>query len=141
MPIALLRTHLPPRRVGPIVNLGNLKNSAFTMFLICESAIVDFLGRYLTSRLSCHLAVMFTFAGLYIISFDIESDALDLGIHHDLAFYTLIAMNAASVPGQLLPPFVAERYIPGINILSFGSADFQELATLLSWLLLLLCWQ
>lgn len=127
--IALMRTRLPPRRVGPIVDLGDLKDSAFTMFLICESAIVDFLCRYLTSRFSCHLAVMFTFAGLCLISFYIESYALNLGIQRDLAFYTLIIMNAASVPGRLLPPFVADRYVPGTDILSFGSADFQGLAT------------
>lgn len=139
--IALMRTHLPPRRVGPIVSLGDHKNSAFTMFWICESVIVDFLGRYLTSRLSCHLAVMFTFAGLYIISFHIESYALNLGIQRDLTFYTLIIMNAAGVPKLLLPPFVADRYVPDTDILSFGSADFQGFATSLSWLLPLLCRQ
>lgn len=53
--------------------------------------------------------MLFTYMGLYIPFFYITDFALNLGIGEDMAFYTLIIMSAGSIPGRIVPPFLADK--------------------------------
>lgn len=48
-------------------------------------------------------------ASVYIPFFYIQDYALKLGIDHDMAFYLLSIMNAASLFGRLVPNWLADR--------------------------------
>ena len=61
------------------------------------------------NRLMVRAAVLITYTGLYVPFFYIESYAINVGVRGDMVFYMLIIMNAASVPGRVLPPFIADR--------------------------------
>lgn len=86
--IAVMKPRLPPRKSGPLINVEALKDPVFATWL---------------------LAVFFTFIGLYIPFFYVENYALNLGISPDLAFYMLIIMNAASIPGRIFPLMIANK--------------------------------
>lgn len=88
IPMAVMRPRLPPRKSGPLINIDILKTPVFPLWL---------------------LAVFFTFIGLYIPFFYVSQYALDIGIGEDLAFYMLIIMNAASVPGRIFPSMIADK--------------------------------
>lgn len=62
------------------------------------------------SPTNTQIAVFATYTGLYVPFFYIESYATNIGVRGDMAFYMLIIMNAASVLGRILPPFVADMY-------------------------------
>ncbi len=112
VPIALMKTRLPPRRSGPIVDVGALKERAFAMFLLCECLLPrSFSSNIENADCGLTLAVLFTFIGLYVPFFYVETYALSIGVRGDLAFYTLIIMSAASVPGRILPPFIAAKFV------------------------------
>ena len=55
------------------------------------------------------VAVFITYTGLYVPFFYIESYATNVGVRGEMVFYMLIIMNAASVPGRVLPPFIADK--------------------------------
>ncbi|KAK3369967.1 putative monocarboxylate permease [Podospora didyma] len=116
IPLAVMRPRLPPRKSGPLINAAALKDPAFAMWL---------------------LAVFFTFVGLYIPFFYVEKYALDIGVAPDLAFYMLIIMNAASVPGRIFPSIVADKVgnmaimvpavlLSGVITLAWIKADTQS---------------
>ena len=86
--IAVMKPRLPPRKAGPLINVAALRDPVFMVWL---------------------LAVFFIFIGLYTPFFYVETYALNLGINADLAFYMLIIMNAASVPGRIFPSMIADK--------------------------------
>ncbi|KAI0476860.1 putative monocarboxylate permease [Xylaria cf. heliscus] len=86
--VAIMKPRLPPRKSGPFVDMDSLRSPIFVTWL---------------------LAVFFTFIGLYIPFFYSEKYALSIGVSEDLAFYLLIIMNAASVPGRIAPSILADK--------------------------------
>ena len=70
------------------------------------------------------LAVFITYTGLYVPFFYIESYATNIGVHGDMVFNMLIIMNAASVLGRILPPFVADKYKAYAIFCPFYSATY-----------------
>ncbi|KAI1498988.1 putative monocarboxylate permease [Biscogniauxia marginata] len=86
--VLIMKPRLPPRKSGPLVDLASLRSPVFATWL---------------------LAVFFIFVGLYIPFFYVEKYALDIGVSPDLAFYLLIIMNAASVPGRIFPAMIADK--------------------------------
>ncbi len=112
IPIAVMKTRLPPRKSGPVVDLAALRDPPFAIFLVCKWKSSNVcLSTYPRADCDEIKAVLFMFIGLYVPFFYVETYALSIGVHGDLAFYMLIIMSAASVPGRLLPPFIADRYV------------------------------
>ncbi|KAL4862662.1 major facilitator superfamily domain-containing protein [Aspergillus spectabilis] len=107
--IALLKPRMPPKKLGPLIDLHALTDTPYALFLA---------------------SMFFTYIGLYISFFYITSYALSIGIHEDMAFYTLIIMSAGSIPGRLLPPFFADM-IGNVNVM---------LPSTLICAVLLFCW-
>lgn len=106
--VALMKPRLPPRKSGPLINVEALRDPVFATWLV---------------------AVFFTFIGLYIPFFYVSDYALSIGITGDLSFYLLIIMNAASVPGRVIPSFLADKVgnlsvmIPAVlfsGVIAFG---------------------
>lgn len=62
--------------------------------------------------------MFFTYIGLYIPFFYITDYALSIGIEENMSFYNLIIMCAGSIPGRLLPPYFADKYV--MRCFSFG---------------------
>ncbi|KAH8197775.1 hypothetical protein TruAng_008064 [Truncatella angustata] len=86
--VSLLRPRLPPKKLGPLVDIESLRDTPYTLFLLW----------------------------LYIPFFYITDYAISIGIDEDMAFYSLIIMSAGSIPGRVLPPFFADR-IGNINVM------------------------
>ncbi|KAL8766517.1 MAG: hypothetical protein Q9209_006733 [Squamulea sp. 1 TL-2023] len=86
--LSLMRSRLPPRNSGPLVDFSAFHDPAYAIFL---------------------LSVAITYSGLYVPFFYIESYARNIGVHGDMAFYMLIILNAASILGRTLPPFIADK--------------------------------
>ncbi|KAI4129387.1 MAG: hypothetical protein LQ347_003794 [Umbilicaria vellea] len=114
--ISIMKPRLPPRKSGPLINTEALKDPVFAVWL---------------------LAVFFIFIGLYIPFFYVETYALNLGISANLAFYMLIIMNAASVPGRIFPSLLADKVgnltvmvpavlLSGVIILAWISVQAQS---------------
>ena len=114
--ISIMKPRLPPRKSGPLINTEALKDPVFAVWL---------------------LAVFFIFIGLYIPFFYVETYALNLGISANLAFYLLIIMNAASVPGRIFPSLLADKVgnlsvmvpavlLSGVIILAWISVQAQS---------------
>lgn len=82
------RSDLPPRRSGPLFDADSLRDAPFAIWLV---------------------ACFFTFIGLYIPFFYVEVDALSIGVSEDMSFYMLTIMNAASIPGRVVPAAIADR--------------------------------
>ncbi|ROV87530.1 hypothetical protein VMCG_10686 [Cytospora schulzeri] len=114
--IALMRPRLPPRKSGPLVDMDSLRNPPFATWLC---------------------AVFFVFIGLYIPFFYVQNYALSIGVGTDLAFYMLIIMNAASIPGRIFPALLADKIgnlhiiipsvlLSGVITLSWISVETQS---------------
>lgn len=63
------------------------------------------------------LASFTGFIGLYIPFFYITAYATHLGLNSELAFYILPLMSAGSIPGRVLPSFIADRALGPLSIL------------------------
>ncbi|KAK1760389.1 major facilitator superfamily domain-containing protein [Echria macrotheca] len=124
IPLAVMRPRLPPRRSGPLVDMDSLRDPAFGIWL---------------------LAIFTTFIGLYIPFFYVEKYALNIGVSSDLAFYMLIIINAASLPGRLIG-MVADKignmtviipavFFSGVATLAWIPADTQSKLIGVSFLL------
>ena len=68
-------------------------------------------GKHRQANESTLVAVFVTYTGLYVPFFYVEAYANNIGIHGSLAFYMLIILNAASVLGRIIPPFIADKYV------------------------------
>lgn len=101
----LLQSRLPPRKSGPLFELGAFKEIPYSLFLTAVFFVS--LGRY--------------FAFYYISSF--ATDVLSLS--YETSINVLLVLNAVSILGRLVPSYLADRYTGPYNILipiSFTSA-------------------
>ncbi|KAL8827911.1 MAG: hypothetical protein Q9191_002900 [Dirinaria sp. TL-2023a] len=103
--LSVMRSRLPPRKSGPIVDFSAFRDPGYSIFLA---------------------SVFITYTGLYVPFFYVESYATNIGINEDMAFYMLIMMNAASVLGRILPPFVADSFFSALILLSWIRVNSQE---------------
>ena len=106
--VATMRTRLPPKQRGrSIFELQAFKEAPFSLFTLGE-----FLG----------------FMGLYIPYYYISVYATRvIGTNENLAFYLLPIINAGSIPGRIIPNFLADKTGP-LNILVPFSAVSAILA-------------
>ena len=109
--LSLMKSRLPPRKSGPIVDFSAFQDPAYSIFLICKFSATSVI-RTIKNPTDAQLAVFVTYTGLYVPFFYIESYATSIGVRGDMVFYMLIIMNAASVLGRIFPPFVADKYEP-----------------------------
>ncbi|CEJ60329.1 hypothetical protein PMG11_08906 [Penicillium brasilianum] len=93
--IALLKPRMPPKKLGPLIDLKSLTDTPYAFFLA---------------------SMFFTYIGLYIPFFYITDYALSIGIEENMSFYNLIIMCAGSIPGRLLPPYFADK-IGNVNVM------------------------
>ncbi|KAK5652183.1 hypothetical protein OQA88_10826 [Cercophora sp. LCS_1] len=96
------------------------------------------LGAFRDAAFATWLAAIFmVYVGLYIPFFYVEKYALDIGVSDDLAFYMLIIINVASLPGRVVPSYLADKLgnlsimvpsvlVAGVSILAWIAADTQE---------------
>lgn len=87
----LIRTRLPPRGAGKIIEFHHLQDPAYS--LLCAAAF-------------------FIILGLYTPIFYIVAYAEAQGVRSELAFYTLSILNACSTFGRLIPNVFADRIGP-----------------------------
>lgn len=94
---ALLRPRLPPRKSGPMLELGAFREVPYALF--CIAIFLICLGQY--------------FAFYYISSFAI--DVLDLP--YGTSINVLLVLNGIGVLGRLVPSYFADKYTGPYNIL------------------------
>lgn len=87
--ITVMKPRLPPRKSGPLINYEALRDPIFAMWLV---------------------AIVFSFIGLYVPFFYVEQYARSIGIDATTASYMLIIINAASIPGRIVPSMLADRF-------------------------------
>ncbi|KJR86545.1 uncharacterized protein SPSK_02504 [Sporothrix schenckii 1099-18] len=87
--IAVMKPRLPPRKSGPLINYEALRDPTFAMWLV---------------------AIVFSFIGLYVPFFYVEQYATHIGIDASTASYMLIIINAASIPGRIVPSMLADKF-------------------------------
>jgi len=93
--LLLTRTRLPPRKAGPLVEWGALKEPPYVLFAF---------------------SMFVTLWAIYFAYDYIRSYALDrLGGSQSTSFNMLMIANAVGVPGRLLPAHVADKYIGAVN--------------------------
>ena len=94
---SLLKPRLPPRKSGPLLELGAFREIPYSLFLVAIFLIC--LGQY--------------FAFYYIPSFAI--DILDLP--YGTSINVLLVLNGIGVLGRLIPSYFADKYTGPYNIL------------------------
>lgn len=94
---SLLRPRLPPRKSGPMLELGAFKEVPYSLFLIAVFLIC--LGQY--------------FAFYYISSFAIDI----LNLPYGTSINVLLVLNGVGVLGRLIPSYFADQYTGPYNIL------------------------
>ncbi|KAI8933356.1 hypothetical protein NX059_009975 [Plenodomus lindquistii] len=94
---SLLRPRLPPRKSGPMLELGAFKEISYSLFLIAVFLIC--LGQY--------------FAFYYISTFAIEV----LGLPYGNAINILLVLNGIGVLGRIVPSYFSDKYTGPYNIL------------------------
>ncbi|KAL4256580.1 Proton-linked Monocarboxylate Transporter [Pleurotus pulmonarius] len=63
------------------------------------------------------IGAFFILWGIFLPYFYLQLYAILQGVDPNTAFYTLAIMNAGSIPGRIIPGFLADRYGPFNNIL------------------------
>lgn len=86
--IFVMKPRLPPRKSGPLINYEALHDPIVGGWLI---------------------AVFFTFIGLYVPLFYVEQYARNIGMDANTSAYMLIIINAASIPGRVVPSILADK--------------------------------
>ncbi|KII88757.1 hypothetical protein PLICRDRAFT_176302 [Plicaturopsis crispa FD-325 SS-3] len=102
----LLKTRLPPHKVGPIIDFSVFKDVNYSIFVV---------GSW------------FILFGLYLPFFYLQEYAIIKGVDQGLAFYTLAILNAASVFGRTIPNYLADKW---------GTLNILFLACLVSGVLI-----
>ena len=120
-PLLLMRSRLPPRKAGPLVELAAFKEVPYLLFAIGNS--LCFLGLYFTiyyvSTIS-HEHPMQNFKILehtLIIPF-VQISAYGIATFHittDRSFTILVILNACGIAGRLLPNLVSDLYLGPLN--------------------------
>jgi predicted MFS family arabinose efflux permease len=92
-----LRTRLPPRRTGPLVELSAFKEAPYSLFT---------------------LGMVFLFFALYVYFFYITTFATTIiGMSPADAAIALLVMNGIGVPARVGASYVADRFTGPLNIL------------------------
>lgn len=91
----LIKSRLPRRNPGPMVDFKYFKDPAFTSFSI---------------------GFFFILLGMFTPLWYIQTFAAELGVSPDNAFWLLAMINAGSLPGRVLPGFYADK-IGSFNVL------------------------
>ncbi|KAL6828888.1 putative translation releasing factor RF-1 [Trichoderma sp. SZMC 28015] len=94
--ISLMRTRLPPRKAGPLVDWSAFKELTYVLFAI--SMFITLWATY--------------FAYYYARPYSI--DRLDGS--QSTSFNMLMIINAIGIPGRLVPAFLADRYFGAVNM-------------------------
>lgn len=92
-----LRTRLPPRRSGAIVEWSAFKEPTYMLFV---------------------LGMFFNFWGLYFAFYYVGAFARShVGLSYQNSIDLLILMNGVGMIGRLVPAFLADRYCGPLNVL------------------------
>ncbi|KAH6604468.1 peptide chain release factor 1 [Trichoderma cornu-damae] len=94
--ILLVRTRLPPRKAGPLVDWAAFKEMTYVLFVV--SMFITLWATY--------------FAYYYARAYSL--DRLDGS--QSTSFNMLIIINAVGVPGRLVPAYLADRYFGAVNV-------------------------
>ncbi|TQS32257.1 hypothetical protein Golomagni_07431, partial [Golovinomyces magnicellulatus] len=93
--MALVRTRLPPRKAGPLVDMSAFHDLTYVLFAI---------------------SMFFTLWATYFAYFYARVYAVArLDGSQSTSFTMLLVINAAGIPGRLVPAFVADKYIGAVN--------------------------
>ncbi|KAG8727385.1 hypothetical protein FRC12_022543 [Ceratobasidium sp. 428] len=91
----MMRTRLPPKSQRPPVPAPDMKG------IVTDTAFqLSVAGAFLVML------------GLFLPFFYLQLFAINHGLDHNLAFYSLAILNAASIFGRTIPNFVADKYGP-----------------------------
>ena len=94
---SLLRTRLPPRRSGPLVEWAALREGTYVLFV---------------------LGLFFCFWALYFAFYYVGLFArTEVGLSYSQSINLLIIMNGVGMVGRLLPGWIADRYTGPLNSL------------------------
>lgn len=93
--IAVMRTRLPPRKVGPLVEWAALKEVTYVLY--CLGMFLNFWGLY--------------FAFYYVGAFGRDI----IGLTNKHSIYLLMIMNGVGYVGRLVPNFFADRTFGPLN--------------------------
>ncbi|KAG9077915.1 hypothetical protein FS749_010161 [Ceratobasidium sp. UAMH 11750] len=91
----MMRTRLPPKSQRPPTPPPDVKG------IVTDTAFqISVAGAFLVML------------GLFLPFFYLQLFAINHGLDHNLAFYSLAILNAASIFGRTIPNFVADKYGP-----------------------------
>ncbi|PTB68436.1 putative translation releasing factor RF-1 [Trichoderma citrinoviride] len=94
--VLLVRTRLPPRKAGPLVDWGAFKEMTYVLFAI---------------------SMFFTLWATYFAYFYARAYSIDrLGGSQATSFNMLMIINAVGIPGRLIPAFLADRFFGAVNV-------------------------
>ena len=121
--VIFLRQRLPPRKSGPLLELGAFKEPPYLLFTV---------GMFLN------------FCGLYVGYFYIGSFGRNIiGVSQSTSVYLLLVMNGVGLPMRLIPSLYASKYTGPLNmvvpsalatgIAAFGWAGVKNLGGLYTW--------
>lgn len=124
-PLILMRTRLPPRKTGSLVDLSAFKEVPYLLFAIGNS--LCFLGLYfaiyyVSRPFPSHL--MFPEGASIVTDLNVTSQISAYGIatFHVSEYSSitiLIILNGAGLPGRLLPNFISDLYLGPLNTMIY----------------------
>ncbi|KAL6860815.1 major facilitator superfamily domain-containing protein [Trichoderma novae-zelandiae] len=94
--VLLVRTRLPPRKAGTLVDWSAFKEMTYVLFAI--SMFITLWATY--------------FAYYYARAYSIDR----LGGSQATSFNMLMIINAVGIPGRLIPAFLADRFFGAVNV-------------------------
>ncbi|MCJ1341413.1 hypothetical protein MMC09_006709 [Bachmanniomyces sp. S44760] len=93
--LAFVKTRLPPRKSGPLVELSAFKELPYALFTI---------------------GMFFMFWGIYFAYYYIGSFARNIvGLSYSQSINLLLIMNGVGIPGRLVPAILADRFFGPLN--------------------------
>ncbi|KAI9375883.1 major facilitator superfamily domain-containing protein [Aspergillus egyptiacus] len=110
--LACVRQRLPPRKLGPLVEIKAFADLPYTLFAV---------GMFF-----CFWAVYYAYSYVRSFSHDI------VGASDSASFSILMIMNGLGLPGRLVPAFLSDRYCGPVNI--FIPVSALAAALLYSWI-------
>ncbi|KAI9162916.1 MFS monocarboxylate transporter [Paramyrothecium foliicola] len=121
--LAVVKTRLPGRKSGPILELSAFKETPYSLFAI---------------------GMWFTVWATYFTYYYARSYALSvLSAPQSTSFTALLILNGAGIPGRIVPAYLADRYFGAVNVfiptifsvgvLTFAWAGVRSLAANYAW--------
>ncbi|PNY28222.1 transporter MCH4 [Tolypocladium capitatum] len=109
--LAVVRTRLPPRRAGPVVELAAFRETPYLLFAV---------------------SMFFTLWASYFAYYYARAYALDIFMgSQSTSFTMLLVINALGIPGRLVPAFLADRYFGAVN--TFIPIIFAAATCIFAW--------